>query len=122
MALETKLESEGRLLTLRIDEEIDADDLQEVFEELERYLKGDVNQLLVLRKDANAAYGIETGMLFGERFGELLASAGIVVAVVKGGEQHEDVVIDPIMFSKGVSVGEFDNEEEARAWLLEKGQ
>lgn len=117
MGVVCQLEDEGRLLTLTVDQAVNVETLEAVHLELSRHLTKDVNQLLILRQEADAAYEIETGMDFGERFGNLLAGTGIVVAVVRGGEHREDVAIDAMIFNKGVALAEFDDEHEARAWL-----
>lgn len=120
MGIASNLEKDGQLLTLRIDQSIDAAALEEVHKELGRLLTGNIRQLLVLRQDADADYEIETGMAFGERFGDLLAGRGVIVAVVRSRGDREDVAIDTVIFNKGVSLAEFDNEKEARDWLKQK--
>lgn len=120
MAATYKLENDGQLLLVRLDQEVDARGLGELFGTLENYLKGGVGQILVLRREADAAFEFDTSLEFGEKFGDLLSGTDVVVASVGGGESRKDVAINAVVFSKGVAIGEFETEREARGWLKDK--
>lgn len=87
---------------------------------LEDYLRGGVRQLLVLRREADAAFELDDALEYGEKFGDLLSGIDVVVASVGGGELRKDVAINAVVFSKGVAIGEFETEQEARGWLKDK--
>lgn len=120
MSLVANQENDGQLLTLRMDGNLDPGTLQQVFEALERHLATSLRQVLVLRQGARTDYDIDRGLEFGEKVGALLAGTGVVVAVVKSIEQREDITIDTMIFNRGVSLAQFDNEKDARIWLAGK--
>lgn len=120
MALVSTLEEEGQLLTLRIEGEFDSGVLDQIFDNLEYHLSVRMNQVLLLQQNAQVEYEFETGLAFGERVGALLANSAVVMAVVKALGSAEDVIIDTMIFNSGVPLGQFDNEDDARAWLARK--
>lgn len=122
MSIDYSVENEGQLLTVRITGRLDLAVLNNIFGSLEGHVETGLRQILVLRQGAVAEYDFDSGVAFGQKIADLLASKGVVIAVVKTRDQIEDITIDSVIFNSGISIGQFNDEVEARNWLSLKAE
>lgn len=120
MPVEFQIEDEGSQLTLKLTDIVSLDALEECLRLTEQHIAMDVERVLVLRSEATLTASALDAIKFGHKAGEIVARAGIAMAVVQAPEHDNESFVDAGMFSEGVLIAPFHDKDQARAWLLSK--